>query len=333
MRTVAGLLPWALLGAVGCSEPPRDDEAVMPPTTAAAPTGAGTGTGMVGTSGPQDADASSESSEGPDTNNPLLDVGPASTDGYVPMGCDKIDFLFVVDNSDSMRDHQTNLRQSFPGFIDAVQATLEDVNSLHVGVVTTDAYGPNSAGCDDVGGLVTRTGGTNSSQAVCGPYAENANYMTEADDLADTFSCAAQVGTDGASDELPVYAMVRAVVGDLAGDGECNQGFLRDDALLVIVFVTDCGTFGPPGGEPQDWYDLIVAARGFWQNVVVVSVIETSLDSGLSERLDGRRIAEFTELFGEHGLVGDIEMPDYSPLLSEAVDRIRLGCDEFIPPG
>ncbi|MGH1340313.1 MAG: hypothetical protein ACRBN8_02085 [Nannocystales bacterium] len=297
----------------------------MQPTTAAA--------AQESSGGAPDEDDSGAfgSTSGPEGTR--LDLPHIDPDGYVPMGCEKVDFLFVVDNSDSMRGHQESLRASFPGFIETVESTLEEVTSYHLGVVTTDAYEFNldEQRCREVGGLVTRTGGANSSDALCGPYAEGHNFMTELDDLSTAFSCAASVGTDGDPNEAPVFAMTRVITGDLDGAGECNEGFLREDALLVVVLLTDCGTFGPPGGSPQDWFDLIVGAKTYWQNVVVVSVIEQS-DSAQNKEVDGRRLAEFTEMFQDNGLVGDVAEPDYSPLFAEAVGRISLACDAFVPP-
>ncbi len=326
LRSLAGALLGLALATTSCAEAPRQDEVAMQPTTFGADSRGTDGTGGTGGAGAEDA------SSGPDAA--LLDVAPADPDGYAPMGCEKVDFLFVVDNSASMRGYQENLRQSFPGFIERVEATLDEVDTYHVGVVTTDAYqfNANTDRCDEIGGLVTRTGGENSSGEVCGPYAEGHNYMTEVDDLEAAFTCAATVGTEGNPEEAPVYAMTRVITGDLAGAGDCNDGFLRDDALLVVVLLTDCGTFGPPGGRPEDWFDLIVAAKGFWQNVVVVSLVLDVGDSAPNDEVDGRRIADFTRLFQDNGLVGDIDEPDYSVLFTEAVDRIELACDEFIPP-
>ena len=41
--------------------------------------------------------------------------------------------------------------------------SLEEVESYHVGVVTTDAYSPNIPGCQALSSLVVSTGGSSSS--------------------------------------------------------------------------------------------------------------------------------------------------------------------------
>ncbi len=103
------------------------------------------------------------------TGMPIFDVGApdaaAGTEGE--MGCRSIDFLFVIDNSGSMAEQQARLLDSFGGFIQAIQASLVGVQSVHVGVMTSDAYVHNEAPCNVLGGLVTQTGGPSSSNQTC----------------------------------------------------------------------------------------------------------------------------------------------------------------------
>ena len=44
--------------------------------------------------------------------------------GGASPGCAKVDFLFVIDNSVSMKDEQDALIASFPGFIDSIKANI-----------------------------------------------------------------------------------------------------------------------------------------------------------------------------------------------------------------
>ena len=67
--------------------------------------------------------------EGESDSGPLLDVGAG--DGGVPTGetgtgtgCAKVDFLFVIDNSNSMAEEQQRLVDAFPGFIASIEDTL-----------------------------------------------------------------------------------------------------------------------------------------------------------------------------------------------------------------
>lgn len=338
-----GTVAFALLVA-GCADVERDDQAAS-----GGPVGgsgvSGVGTGGVGESGDQDPDSGGidVDDDGGDPSGSLFDVGsPPSTGGDAPTpekGCSKIDFVFIVDDSLSMEDDQANLVANFPALIEGIESTLTEVDDYHVGVVATDAYGWNSAGCKVMGGLVTQTGGDASSNQVCGPYAEGHNYMTEQDDLAQTFACAAQLGVGGFGAEAPMDALGAVVRGDAAGPGECNEGFLRDDALLVAVVITD--EWDGPGdpeiltsqGTPQDWYDRVVTAKHFPENAAVVTLVNYQ-DGPCppSEPVyDGRRLVEFTNFFGPTGFVGGI-CDEFGPTFEQAVGLIDEACSNFQPP-
>ncbi len=61
-------------------------------------------------------------------------------------------------------------------------------------------------------------------------------------------------------------------------NGGCNDGFLRDEALLAVIELTGTGDALSPG-TPQSWYDtLVTAKKGNEEAVVVLSV---SNDRGL----------------------------------------------------
>ena len=278
-----------------------------------------------------------------DPSGSLFDVGgPPSTGGDASppeKGCSKIDFVFIVDNSLSMEDDQANLVANFPALIQGIESTLTEVDDYHVGVVATDAYGWNAPSCRVMGGLVTQTGGDASSNQVCGPFAEGHNYMTEQDDLAQAFACAAQLGVGGFGAEAPMDALGAVVRGDSAGPGGCNEGFLRDDALLVAVVITD--EWDGPGdpeiltsqGTPQDWYDRVVAAKHFPENAAVVTLVNyAGGPCPPSEPVyDGQRLVEFTNFFGPTGFVGGI-CDAFGPTFEQAVGLIDEACSNFQPP-
>ena len=47
-------------------------------------------------------------------------------------------------------------------------------------------------------------------------------------------------------------AMVAAVSDNLSKPGACNEGFLRDDAVLMVMFISD-DPFYEDTGTPQEW--------------------------------------------------------------------------------
>jgi hypothetical protein len=291
-----------------------------------------TTTTSVGATGSSDT----STSIGPGQDESTTDAPPIFDLGLVPdmppppnNGCNKVDFLFVIDNSSSMGPYQINLVSNFPAFIDGIQATLDTVDSYQVGVVTTDAYTYNVPDCQVLSGLVVQTGGSNSSMMACGPYDDGYNFMTQNDDLDAAFSCAARVGSGGSGNEQPQAALVGAVQRIHGGNGECNEGFIRDDALLVIVYVGNEYDNSPT--TPMASYDAVVAAKlDLPENVVVMSVTDfpgNPCGGGASIEM-----AEFTALWGENGFLVPFCEPDYGPYFDQAVSIIDVACENFTPP-
>ncbi|MFO0634778.1 MAG: hypothetical protein U0168_18190 [Nannocystaceae bacterium] len=162
--------------------------------------------------------------------------GDSSTDA----GCKKVDLLFVIDNSGSMADEQANLAASFPAFISGIRSELADTNGYNVGVISTDSYiGDLTCPPLQDGTLITRTAGIDASNMVCDPFDSGARYMIETDDLETKFGCVAKIGTSGDGNERTMGALSAALSPNLTGAGKCNEGFIRDDALLVVVIITD----------------------------------------------------------------------------------------------
>ena len=260
----------------------RDDGAEGVGPTTLSPTsdgdttqGTGPGSASQGATSSASADSGSGTTEGDETTGdaPFFDLGPIPDSPKLDMGCRKVDFLFVIDNSGSMSAQQVQLLASFDGFIQAIQASLEDsVDSYHVGVVTSDAYSSNAPGCNAIGSLVSQT----AAGGDCTPFAEGGRFATEMDDLSVKFPCMAQVGTFGSGLEMPVTAAIAAVDPAINMPGACNDGFLRDDAILVLVVLTDdpphdgSADDAHPMADTSFWYDAIVDAKNGDPEAMVV---------------------------------------------------------------
>jgi hypothetical protein len=352
MSRFEGLISWVLVGSsalLGCGKDEGRDD------------GMGDGIESLSSSG-IDSNGSEESPNDTDNDteikfdNPVEEEGGTAESGdNMDSGCQKVDLLFVIDNSGSMADEQINLVNSFPAFIDEIQTQLEDTDGYHIGIITSDLY-LFDQGCLQEGSMVTQTGGVDSSAMVCGPYAEGHRYMTEMDNLDVAFACAGQVGTGGDGNERPMQTMIAALSDGLNGPGGCNEGFLRDDALLVIVVITDeeddhevdgCMQLPQPGsnGEPAGWYAGVVAAKGGLEtNIVVLSLIgPPGPDPAQCPALDkcnggiigaevANRVASFTSMF-THGIIGRICEPTYAQFFATAVGVIDSACDDFEPIG
>jgi hypothetical protein len=330
--------------------------------------GVGTGQADSGSAGPSDSTAGTGSGSNPGSGQEadggsgvLLDVGGG--DAPLGPGCHKIDFLFVIDNSSSMGDNQANLIQSFPGFISAIESTVS-AHDYHVMVVDSDAsvascdcngdlcFDPTPATqdcCDDCNGFFGGSGcdielgaGRTKSQKTgqqCDFVAGDA-FMTSADDLHSTFSCAANVGTSGSPNELPMTAMLRALRADVNAAGACNEGFLRDDAILVVTVVSDAShdtaNIEDGLGDAQQWHDDLVARKGGNEDAIVVIGMFGDADVGgglCGGDQAGPKYRQFVEAFGSRGFLGSVCSPDYSELFAQAISTIDLTCDEFTPEG
>lgn len=280
---------------------------------------------------------------------------PATPDAGTMMGdtgCTKVDLLFVIDSSGSMLDEQQTLVASFPEFVAAMQAQLANTESFHVGVTTSDAYPSNEQQCVLDGALVTQTGGEGASNKGCLPFTSGKRWMDETEELGSKFACAGQVGTSGDGNERPMYTMLRAVNPDLNAPGACNDGFIREDALLVVVVITDeeddhevpgCSVAQPGSpGEPLDWFNgLVFAKGGVESNIVVLSLIGPvdptcpgldKCNGGINGAELSSRISQFTSMF-TYGSVGQICAPSYKQFFSDAISVIDSACENFMPPG
>ena len=367
MRYEATLLGFALLLA-GC---PSGQEVGALSAGGTEETGGGEDE-----SGGEEGTTSGETTdgEGEDEGQPYLDVAPPPDED--PEGCEKVDFLFVIDNSISMADNQDNLIASFPGFIDAIQSTLNATDDYHIMVVDTDAEtrctpqacaddgdqwaqclcpGPSNGNacsteydsCDlTLGAGVVNPRGSNASNVECA-LVDDARYITKDEpDLLEAFSCVAQVGEAGHQAERPMEAMVAALGDEINGPGGCNQDFLRDDAILVVVFISDDENHEDQG-DAQSWRDAVVAAKGGnAASVVVLGLVPEfgECDAGgamgcmIAGVPDpnpqmGQHWIEFVESFGQNGMWAHVCEPDYSPFFAEAVELVDQVCDAFEPQG
>ena len=173
------------------------------------------------------------------------------TDKYVPINpVRKADILFMVDNSISMEQEQDNLARNFPAFIDELRKIEGGLPDLHIGVVTSDvgAGTLNESGCTPGG----QDGAFQGWDRSCGLAADN-HFIVTTDgektrnyqgDLSNVFACMAKVGTHGCGYEHQLEATRRALT--IHGAGE-SGGFLREEAYLQVVVITDEDDCSAPG--------------------------------------------------------------------------------------
>jgi hypothetical protein len=188
-----------------------------------------------------------------------------------------VDILFVIDDSVSMAEEQVNLAANFGAFIEVLEAPDVEA-SYRVAVTTTDSGNPHcSADRSERGVLVDRpctqrlddfvvgeldvrdvactdtctltdaelevlpTTTAHDSIAKPRPWLENIDGKTNLAPgvaPADAFACFGPQGIAGCNFESPLESMYLALERVVDGQDPA-YGFLRDEAITMIIFVTD----------------------------------------------------------------------------------------------
>ena len=335
------IAPSLLAGALAlpaCGGDGGDDDGLF---SAESTTVATLDSGVTETSDGTDTAASmstSDTSSSGMSSGPILDVGGGTAEAGEE-GCQKVDVLYIIDNSPSMYEEQQTLIANFGTFAAEMQSALTDVEDYHIGVITTDNYVDegifddssqtvNAAApeCRLLGGLVVQ-----GQAGDCRPFAGGQNFITQDDDLASKFACTANVGEDGDSDERVRDALISVLNPTLQNPNACNEGFIRNDALLVVVILTDEND--PSTASVQEAYDAVVAAKGSEENVVMLALVWDEqwdyCNADLSES-DGWEVIDLVEMF-TNSAYGNICEPSYAGFFTQSLPTIESACDEFVP--
>ncbi len=180
-------------------------------------------------------------SEGTDSGASRVDArsGPNEfADARPQEPCSAVDIVFVVDDSGSMRHERDNLRSNFPGFINALDAfrtSAGDALDYRVAVTSTTVDYVYIDRRPIIGDIRIEVDGAHGEfQQDCGmtaPWLERGDA-----DIAGKFSCIADLPAANGLLEMPLKATELALTTQASA---ANAGFLRDDALLAVVILTD----------------------------------------------------------------------------------------------
>lgn len=182
------------------------------------------------------------------------------------------DVLFVVDNSCSMYEEQTNLADNFQVFVDTLTAADSD---WRLAVITTDDTGfatiPSQG--DFLGPVITR----------------------DTPDAVSEFASQAMVGTNGSADEVGLETAWKAT--QPGADGGPSGSFWRDEATLSIVILSDEDEQGikPVVDYVNGWYAL---KGGASELVRVHAIVGDVPQSPCAEAVAARRYVDAVDLTG-----------------------------------
>lgn len=230
----------------------------------------------------------------------------------------KVDILWVVDNSVSMQNEQEAVAAGTADFV----ANLEKGDmDFHLGVITTDV--------DD-------------NNANAGVLLGNPQVLTSAcredEDPSDctyieSFNSRVLQGTDGSDQERGLEAALTALSPPLSDTR--NAGFLRDEAALAIIILSDendCSDFGAlgPDGSGEDCYTQTESLRAVPDIVATFKDLKEDSSKISLSGIIGPRIVDETyceqtypgtryytaiELLG--GVSADICQTDYSAVMDQ----------------
>ncbi|MCP4445349.1 MAG: hypothetical protein GY811_08400 [Myxococcales bacterium] len=281
--------------------------------------------------------------------------GGEFADAGEPEVCSKMDILFVIDDSGSMSEEQSNLGQNFPRFISVLDNFMADGGLLDYRIAITTTGRDVDYTLDPNMGLpfplpippipMSEDGDNGVMRKECG-MTERWIDRTDSN-VSSTFSCVADVGIGGPTLEMPLYT-TQLALGDRMNDGT-NSGFLREDSLLAVVILTDeddcsrtdngftivsdrCGSSNPdflPPSNTIDFLDSLTGARGRWATAVIAG--PSSCTSSFGDASHAENLQQFVAETGENAVFSSICDGDLTTALADAVGTFDAACRGLDP--
>ncbi len=162
-----------------------------------------------------------------------------------------LDLLFMIDNSSEMTVMQKKLAAQLPAFMQVLEGLPNGLPNVHIAVVSSDMGAPgdstNQIGCTaagDAGDFQFNPGAAamcSSTTIVQGDtfISDVAGQQNFTDPIETVLQCVAQLGSSGCGFEHQLASIDRALGGDGAPPPAANANFLRSDAYLGIVILTN----------------------------------------------------------------------------------------------
>jgi hypothetical protein len=156
----------------------------------------------------------------------------------------------------------------------------------------------------------------------------NEEFACVGDIYLDDYNCS------GDNDDEQPSSAVAAALEPPYVDGD-NAGFLRQEALLVVVAITDEDEHPTGGAQTADQiYERLVAVKGDVKRVVFLGIGGSSECSGVyGDAEQATLLRQITDRFAasERGVWWDLCVGHLEDGLEEAFEVIEQACDELPP--
>ncbi len=242
----------------------------------------------------------------------------------------KIDILWVIDNSGSMQDEQVNLANNFSSFITGFANKGYDYK---IAVTTTEAWRAPFINQPNLAKFRDGTDQTSHSGVfVITPSTPN---------LINTFVTNINQGTNGSGNERAFQSFKTALNSTL------NADFVRPDGFLSIIIVSDEDDFSTdtssdinhnynsPALHPVSNYvsylDTLTQSTGASRHYSVSSIsIKDAACLQATQGTGGIMGTRYIALAAQtDGVVGDICAPSYAPVLDQIQNKIAELSTQF----
>ncbi|MFN0253337.1 MAG: hypothetical protein ACKV2T_41085, partial [Kofleriaceae bacterium] len=134
-------------------------------------------------------------------------------------------------------------------------------------------------------------------------------------------------------DEQPASSAIESVEPAWTGVGSPNAGFLRDDALLVVVAITDEDEQPRPGANAHEIYDRLVAVKGDVNKLVFLGIGGASScgNGTYGAAKHAEKLEDVANLFiaQQHGVFWDLCQGNLEQGLAQALATIDTACEQF----
>lgn len=281
------------------------------------------------------------------------DLPGACNAGDDDCGCTAVDILFVVDNSGSMQEHAAPTVAAFDTFVNEMIAALPPGTSLHVGVTrATGFFDPGNSGgwsggtCEGFSDGAWNPpeigdNGINGQQGRLFEHETLRYFDLDTDVDPQPLKAWFQGALMGAINGFDPHSNSETVIAGAAypfhpANADFNEGFMRQQGVLVIFLLSDSPDLSPAAVPTTDFIDMVSDAKSECGDMCIITTGAIAGDCYENPMNTNTRITEFMNGFGQpppswinlaFGMV-----PDFEGVLSTALAEVIGATCENIPP-